>query len=85
MKFLQAHPKLAHRPSLVALPDCLLAKPLFYPPIIYRGEREEGEGGSTKEEGAQPAIALSAVFAPNGAACREAPLEDRAGSARRDQ
>ena len=45
MKFLQAHPKLAHRPSLVALPDCLLAKPLFYPPIIYRGERGEGRRG----------------------------------------
>ena len=39
------------------------------------------EGG--RKEGAQPAIALSAVFAPNGAAGREAPLEERAGSARR--
>ena len=47
------------------------------------GMYEEARKG--KGEGAQPAIALSAVFAPNGAAGREAPLEDRARSARRDQ
>ena len=41
VKFLQAHPKLAHR----SLPRVLACQTLFYPPTLHRGERgEEGRG-----------------------------------------
>ena len=67
--------------SLVA-PRARLPNPFFTrpPSIGAKGERRD-EGGRDEgaKEGARAAIALSAVFVPNGAAGREAPLEERAG------